>query len=252
MQYILRHSFELSHWEAASARRLNVSMLVATFLVAAVLSVLRFPTVEFLTPIMELVVDIVRVDTPKPELAPVEQTISEPVPQTEAPLAEAVPELQIVEELLPETENAATESQDVPAAVAELSIEWEAEKLKAVQDAVDEMERTFSVNPNFDQLRKEAAVKFRASRAPVKKEIWDNVEKDVLGRTLLRSGDCFRVIDDPSVINQWAFANFDQYITYCTYRKYIGHDLPWVQEIIDTHEYLRVREDRRNGIFETE
>lgn len=247
MQYILRHSFELSHWEAASARRLNVSMLVATFLVAAVLSVLRFPTVEFLAPIMELVVDIVRVDAPKPEQAQVEQTISEPVP-----LAEAEPELQIVEELLPATESAATESQVVPAAVAELSIEWEAEKQKAVQDAVDEMERTFSVNPNFDQLRKEAAVKFRASRAPVKKEIWDNVEKDVLGRTILRSGDCFRVIDDPSVINQWAFANFDQYITYCTYRKYIGHNLPWVEEILDTHAYLRVREDRRNGIFETE
>jgi hypothetical protein len=249
MQHVLQNS-QWPDWQAASARRLNVSMLLATLLVAAVLSVLRFPTIDFLAPVMELVVDIVRDEPAKPELVSVPQP--EPAPLTEEPLTDVEPALQTTANPVTVSEDLAVESQSTPAAVAELSIEWEVEKQKAVQRAVDEMERTVSVNPNFDQLRKEAAVKFRASRAPVRKEIWENVEKDVLGRTILRSGDCFRVLDDPSVINQWTFANFDQFITYCTYHKYIGHDLPWVQEIFDTHAYLREREDRRNGIFETE
>lgn len=249
MQHILRHSVEWSDWQAASARRLNISMLLATLLVAALLSVLRFPTVEILSPLVELVVDIVHVDEPATEIAPVQEAVVETTPQTEDPVAEIAPALATAEEAVPQTEDPPAEAQATSVAVAELSVDWETEKVDAVQNAIDEMEKTVSVNPKFDERRREAAVKFRPSEAPVRKEIWDNVEKDQMGRTILRNGNCYRVIDDPSVANRWAFENFDQYITYCTYRKYVGKELPWVDEVRARHAYLREREDRRNGIF---
>lgn len=227
-------------------------MLLATLLVAALLSLLRFPTVEILAPLAELVVDIVNNEEPVEITAPVPEVLVEPVSATEDLVSEIAPAQEIVEETSPPIEDSQAELQAAAAAVAEQSVDWETEKLDAVQNTVDEMEKIVSVNPNFDERRREAAVKFRPSEAPVKKEIWENVEKDVLGRTILRSGDCFRVIDDPSVANRWAFENFDQYITYCTYRKYIGKELPWVDEVRARHAYLRRREDRRNGILESE
>ena len=252
MQHILRHSFEWTDWQAASARRLNISMVVATLLVATLLSVLRFPTFDLLSPLMEIVVNIVNVDTPEADVASVPESVSDPVPQTVEPTVEPEPVLQRIEKPSSPTAESPAESQITPTAVAQLSVDWETEKAQAVQDAVDEMERTVSVNPNFDQLRKEAAIKFRASRAPVKKEIWDNVEKDQIGRTILRHGDFYRVLDDPSLSNRDAFETFEQYMVFWTYRKYVPKELPWVEEIRDTHAYLRRQEDRRNGIFETE
>jgi len=252
MQYVLQNTLDWPDWRAASARRLNISLLLSTVLVAALLSVLRFPAGQLFSPIMELVVDIVRVEAPEPEMVQVEQTIPEPVPQTEELLVEAEPVLQATDEPLSLIEDVPQEIQATPAIVIRSTIEWEVEKQRAVQDAVDEMERLVSVNPNFDRLRIEAAVKFRASRAPVKKEIWDYVEKDQIGRTILRHGDFYRILDDPSITNRYAFETFQQYMVFWMYRKYVPKELPWVKDILDSHAYLRVREDRRNGIFETE
>jgi len=131
------------------------------------------------------------------------------------------------------------------ATAAGQSFDWEAAKMDAVRDAVDDMEETVSANPGFDEQRAAAAARFRASEAPVRKEIWENVEKDELGRTLLRKGDCYRVLDDPSAVNRWAFENFGQYITYCTGRKYVGKDLEWVKEIHQRFAYLRNRIENR-------
>ena len=245
----MRHSFELSDWQVASARRLNFSMLLATLIVAALLSLLRFPTIEFLGPLVDIVVDIIHTDEPVAEIAPVQEAITEPVVQTEVPVSEVVPALETVTETAPPAEELVEESAAISGAVVDQSVDWETEKTIAVQNAIDEMEKIVSVNPNFDARRRGAAIKFRPSEAPVKKEIWDYVEKDQIGRNILRYGNFYRVLDDPSAVNQYAFKTFEQYMVYWTYRKYVPKELPWVQKIRDSHAYLRVREDRRNGIF---
>ena len=190
MQHVLQYSKDWPNWQAGAARRLNVSMFVATLLVIGILSVVRFPTIDLLFPLMEIVVDIVNVNEPVEEAAPLPETVVEPLPQTVEPIAEPVPAEpvpaeQAVEEAPTPVAEPAAEAQPIPNAVVTLSIDWEFEKVQAVKDAIDALERVASVNPNFDQLRKEAAVKFRASRAPVKNEPWDYVDKDQAGRTIL-------------------------------------------------------------------
>jgi len=250
MQHTLRHSLEWSDWEADAARRLNISMLFATLVVAAILSVMRFPTFDMLAPIGELLVNIIDVQRPVEETATRDETMVER--ENDEPVIEPEPATNAVTNTLPPSGVTLSEQPSITPAEAEQSVEWEKEKADAVQRAVDAMENVFSVNPNFDERRREAAIKFRPSGAPAKTEIWDNVEKDQMGRTILRHGNCYRVIDDPRVVNRWAFENFDQYITYCTYHKYVGHELPWVEDIRDRHAYLRERDDRRNGIFKSD
>lgn len=223
-------------------------MLVATVIVALLLNILRLPEIRIIDPLLELIVHIAQIDelpvqaVPAPEVAPV------PVEANERVVDETRLPPESASEVGERSEASGPESV-TQTVIAKQPIDWETEKAKAVKNAVDEMEESYSVNPGFDEQRDEAAVKFRPSEAPVKREIWENVEKDELGRTLLRKGDCFRVLDDPSAVNQWAFNNFDQYITYCTYRKYVGKDLEWVKEIHQRFAYLRNRIDRRNGIF---
>ena len=96
-----------------------------------------------------------------------------------------------------------------------------------------------SMHAEFDELRRIAKIQFRKSAAPEKKEIWDNVEKDMLGRTLLRAGDCYRVLDDPSVSNQWLQETFGQYMVYCEHYIDGPKELPFVAEIVERYSYLQ-------------
>jgi hypothetical protein len=247
MQYILRHPADLPDWQAASARRLNISMLLATLIVLSLLSVIRLPVVNVLPELAEMMIYIVQHEERVERLPPVPKSQDETVPRSGADTDEWIPATEVTDDVAPSAEKPVVEAAIGP---VESTIEWEDEKAAAVQAAIDALENTVSVNPNFDERRKEAAIRFHPSDAPEKKEIWDNVEKDQMGRTILRSGDCYRILDDPSVANLWAFENFDQYITYCTYRKYVGKELPWVDEIRERHKSLRDIEERRDGNFE--
>jgi hypothetical protein len=229
-------------------------------LVAAVLSVMRFPTIDLLSPLTEIIVDIVAVDAPAPEALPV------PEVRPAEPFAEPEPDAQAIAEAAPPVAEVPVEAQVTPAAIAESpavseatpaveigqSVDWEAEMIIAVRNAVDQMENPFTVNPNFEARRREAAIKFRPSEAPIKKEIWDYVEKDQAGRTVLRFGNFYQVLDDPRLFNRDAFLTFERHMVFATYRKYIPKELPWVKEVRNNHAYLRIQEDRRNGIFDTE
>jgi len=243
MQHEFRIVADLPEWQAASGRRLNISMLVATLLVASILSVLQFPTVEKLAP-LTLVVDIV----------PPKDVSTEPSAQVQVAPEQAAAQSEdstTQRTELPDPQPAASSARAIaePAelAVTETAIDWEAEKSNAVRDTIDDLQTIVSVNPNFDRKRSEAAVRFRPSEAPVKKEIWDNVEKDYLGRTILRSGDCYRILDDPSAVNRDVFETFGQYMTHCEGGRYVGVELPWVEEIRNNFNYLREREERLHG-----
>ena len=66
---------------------------------------------------------------------------------------------------------------------------------------------------------------------PVEQPIREHVERDTMGRALLRSGDCYRVIDDPNVGSRDAFLTFGQFMVFCD--KFAGtpEELAFVKEI---------------------
>jgi len=217
MECILRQSNEIPDWAAGTERRLGLSMLLASVLILIALSFLRFPQVGDLNPFIELVVELVRNRPPAVE--------EEPVPEPR--------------DVLPPVENAAVlppppANETEPD--AEPAPDWAALAVDSVQHAIDTKVKTYSVNPPFDERRRVAAVVFRPSEAPVKRPIWENVEKDVMGRTLLRYKNCYRVLDDPRVTNRWAFETFDQYITFCdgSGEEYLIE----IDEIADRYAYL--------------
>jgi hypothetical protein len=224
-------------WRSESEKRLRISMLVSATMIAVLLSVAKLPAPREVLPLLELVVELTSVEPqrepellPPPATAPVEPVQPlEPAAPAEAPVTEAPPQ------------PAPTTAEDGPTGT-----DWEAirdEVIKAVFDAL-EREASYSVNPPFARARKEAAVKFRASLAPEAVNAWDRVHQDQVGRTILPLGDdgaCYMVLNDPSVINRWAFENFQQNMVYCELfsRGSGGKDLPWVEIIRERYPYLR-------------
>ncbi len=202
---------------------------------------LRYPVAETSLNLVDLLVQIVDVEPEQPEQV-AEITPPEPIPEPLAPpeIVEPLPEPQPQAE--PEQENIA-ENVDEP----EPWTDWQTIGEEVVKEIVESKAKTISVNPVFDEKRAVAAVKFRPSEAPEKKEIWDNVEKDYLGRTILVSGDCYRVIDDPSAVFRDIFENFTQYMTFCNVPNSGGVELPWVTDVRANHAYLQRRLDSRSS-----
>ena len=226
-------------WQGSPRRRLAVGMFVATLLLVGALSMLRYPVVETSLDLEDLLVEIIEVEAEKPEEV-AKFTPPEPMP-------EALPPPELVEPLQepqtePEQESVAEDIDD-----PDPWTDWQAVGTEVVQEVVESESKTVSVNPVFDEKRRIAAIKFRPSRAPGKKYIWDNVEKDYLGRTLLWHGDCYRVLDDPSAVYRDVFENFTQYMTTCLLASKKGRELPWVAEVREQHAYLQRRFDSRSS-----
>ncbi len=209
-------SFQLGApgWSAQSQRRLFVSCVMSAFCIATVVLVLRFPVAEQSRPFTELLVQILAEEV-KPDVPP--QTDARTAEQSIEPAAEPAESPQ----------EAQQEAAENPA----LSRDWYALIPEAVSSTLDSVPRQYSINPVFDEKRRLAATKFRPSNAPRKTPIWENVEKDALGRTLLWAGDCYRVLDDPNVGNRDAYEIFGQYMVTCLASSDTPKLLPWVKEI---------------------
>lgn len=205
-------------------------MLVSTAALAAALSLIRMPSPAEVAPLLELVVELVR-----------------PAPIAEPEILPAPPGAVPIEEVVSPPAAPETRTEPVPAgdaaAVDDEAVDWELAREEAIREVLDAAgkEQAYAVNPPFERARREAAVRFRASVAPDERHVWDHVEKDQLGRTILRDGNCFRVLNDPSAVNRWAFENFDQFIVYCdfTFGPGEGQELPWVDIIRERYPYLR-------------
>jgi len=183
--------------------------------------VLRLPVVGQSLPATELFVRILVDD--------VEQIVESPFVEqvVEAPVAEPLPVDEVPAETVPvET---ATSAPAEP-------IDWYAEIPDAVAAYQDSLPREYSINPGMDERREAAAEKFYRSRAPVQRPIWENVEKDSLGRTILVSGDCHRVIDDPNVGSRDKFLTFDQFFVFCSMRNRGPQELGFVKELRNRRE----------------
>ena len=232
MHAISQYAGIFPDWQAGAAQRLRISMLVSAAALAAVLSLFRLPSPADITPLLEIVVELTRTQPivqPEPEVIP--------VPPLPIPVEEQVPPA-VAPDTVTETSPAGAD-----AGGDGEPVDWDVEREEAIREVLDATakEQGYSVNPPFERAREEAAVRFRASVAPEERHIWDNVEKDQLGRTILRDGNCFRVLNDPSAANRWAFENFDQYVVYCdfVFGKKEGRNLPWVEVIRERYPYLR-------------
>lgn len=208
---------EQPDWSRHPGRRLVFNFLPATLVVAGVLAVLRLPVVELSLPATELFVRIL-VDDVEPAI----ESPAEELPETEP---------------LPVVETPARPAPNVSASTeAGEQTDWYAKIPDAVAAYQDSLPREYSINPGMDERRREAAETFYRSRAPVQRPIWENVEKDSLGRTILVSGDCHRVIDDPNVGSRDKFLTFDRFIVFCSVGKRKPQELGFVKELRNRRE----------------
>ncbi len=204
-------------WSRRPGRRLALNLLPAALIVLGGLMVLRLPVLEQSLPATELFVRIL-VDNPREATEP---------PPAEQPLAESPP----VEEVAAETVQAPPDASE-----PRERTDWYAQIPDAVAAYQDSLPREYSVNPGMDERRRQAAEKFYRSRAPVERPIWENVEKDSLGRTILVSGDCHRVIDDPNVGSREKFLTFDQFLVFCSKSNRGPQELGFVKELRNRRE----------------
>lgn len=191
---------------------MRVSLLLSTICVTTVVMVLRFPVVEQSAPVAELLLQIL-VD----EVAST-VTQSATVPVKEPTVDQSMPSPPLQRGSAVDDERA--QPQD-----------WRAMIPNAAREALENAPPQYSLNPVFDEKRRHAAVQFAPSTATPATPIWENVEKDAMGRSVLWSGDCYRVIDDPNAGSREAFETFGQYIIMCMNWKDSPKQLPWVSEI---------------------
>jgi len=217
---------ERPNWQSRSRPRLAATLVASALLISALLVLVRFTSED--EPLTELEVHL---------LSPEQELVPEPV----------VP---IVPELIEELPLSALATTDTPLIPDEPPQErdWYAQFDDVVKATVESQQKSYSVNPVFDEKRRQAAVKFAPSKAPQQKPIWENVERDQMGRRILVSGDCYRVVDDPNVTNYEMFREFQQYMVYCTKYKRSAKELPWVNEIRDRHEYMTDRFVKSDGV----
>lgn len=255
MRIRLQSSTGSPQWNDGGERRLIISYVVATLLVAAILSVLRMPTSSDFAPIVDFVVRIIESEPLEPE------AVAEKVP-AEVP-DEVQPPVQATEEIIEPTDaSQADPFVDAAAPAADSAIpvqtdssvdshppvDWETTQTEAASAYLDERDNPPSPNPVLAEKRRRLAGQYKPRTIPLPKKIWENVEKDQLGRTVLRSGNCFKVLDDPNVGSRQEFEDFGQYMAKCTYQKRNPKELPWVDEIRQRYPYLRDPDGYLEGV----
>jgi hypothetical protein len=239
MNVNLMAPYELRRGQARSHRRLGFATLASAVIICSAIVLLPGsfswqPQLEYSEPIQLQLVQ------------PAKDELPEDMDIGEQP-AEALAE-QLAEDF-PGESQADVDIESDPHEQPTPAVDWYAVMQEAVRS--DKLYETRTMHPEFDEQRRVARLRFRKSEAPVEKPIWENVEKDQTGRTILRAGDCYRVLDDPRVTNQWAQETFGQYMIYCEGGKSGPKELPFVEKIVERYAYLRHRdnEETLTGIF---
>ncbi len=216
----------IPRWNEGREQRLFVSMLLATLIVAGVLSVIRVPIVPAWSPMVELLVRIVQEQPAAEPAAEAPQT----QPSTATPSASA---REAAVEPPPATGREALRESQAPS-------DWDDSRDQAVREYLDSQLETYGYfNPDVAEKRRRLSERYQPRTRPVPKPTWENIEKDTLGRSVLRSGNCFKVLDDPNVGSRDAFEAFGQFMLQCTLQRRNPKNLPWVADIVQRYEYLR-------------
>lgn len=213
-------------WQQQSRPRLVKSMLLAMLFIAAVLTLIKLPSL----PIFQRAAIELRLlveEAAEPQTAPQPAAIEIPE-ETEPPVAEPM----------------AAEPPPAEAVVAEPQTQDEvrveqSEVVSAVQATVSTSSQVESMHPTHAEKRRLAALNFPPSEAPIKKPIWENVETDYIGRKVLMNGECYRVLEDWRATYQDIQRDFGQFITYCNAAEKETMDVDWVADIQQKYAYLR-------------
>ena len=194
------------------------------------------------TPVLELTLPR---DDPEPK--PVAEPPTEP-PIEEPPVVEDEPvveEPEVVEPPQPAAVAEEDEVSGVPSAAGDDAaeqpqIDWRASLERASAEIVRRYSEIPTLHPEFEELRRVAAERYAEPRTGKPPPIWENVERDIYGRTLLNlGGGCYKVLDDANVGNRYAFETFEKYVTFCYLAKAPRQKFPWIETIVERHAYLR-------------
>jgi hypothetical protein len=194
-------------------------MAVATAFVAAGLLLLRLPEAPAVTQ-PEITLHLQAEEAPP---APAEEFT--PLEEIPLPAARTVEPIMIVPEKTPPIETVARD--------------WYADLASIARDVVDASGPARAMQPAQQEARRRAAVHFAPPRVPVRKPAWENVEIDQMGRKVLVSGDCYRVLEDWRVTYQDIQREFGQYLVHCSSNKDYPIDVDWVDDIGQKFAYIQ-------------
>ena len=181
-----------------------------------------------------------------PQARPVPRTESRPLSQTDAqPLQEPVAP---AAEAKPQAPAAPAEQPDVVTpqpATGEAPVDWYVElEMAAAAVGARAAEEVRSLHPEFDELRRVAAERYGKPSTNPPAPSWQ-AEEDPSGRTLLRRGNSYMVLDDPNVTNRYAFETFERHTVFFTVPlgKRRPQNLPWVEAIRSRYDYMLDRDE---------
>lgn len=230
-------------------RLLACAAISALVLATAILTInlsLRLDFARLIPAVLDVTLREELREEPRPQ--PISAPLPEVVEPTEAPAVEEAPPPTTAAE--PSSTPAVEPAAGSPAAASGAQpVDWYAALERAAAVTVEEHSTVDSLHPEFDELRRIAAERYAPADSGAPKPIWENVEKDIYGRTLLRHGNCFRVLDDTNVGNRYAFETFEQYLVQCSFgfgRKR-GKNLPWVETIRARYNHLRDPDGSRSA-----
>ena len=216
-------------WDDGREERLLLSFLLAAAIVAVALALIRIPSLPPFVPVMDLVVRLVQPEAQRSEEAAASETTSSAEPAPAEPSrsrAEPGPVVQTPDAVVP--------------AAPDQTLDIDTLREDAVQQYLERTEdQAWAFDPRVDELRREGRLRYQPPTIEQPGPIWENVEQDQLGRTILRDGDCWKVVDDPNVGSQYQFQEFGQYLTMCTFQPRAPQELPWVATIREQYDYLK-------------
>jgi hypothetical protein len=234
-------------------RRLAVCMAASTALVLLALMLIEWPPaglVRLAPPVLDVILERApRTRAPpaqpeaRPEVqpAPAESTAADvPAPASVTP-DRTLPQARPAERPEPAPAPGAA-AEDVVGTAA--PVDWYAELERTAAEIGERAAaEPQSMHPEFDELRQIAALRY--GPAPVKSpELawgWETVEESGSGRTLLKRGNTYMVLDDRRLFNQEAFEKFEKHMVFILIPlgKKPPKNLPWVEIIRARYEYMR-------------
>ena len=219
-------------------RRLVVCVTFSALLLAVGIATINVSLQFDFSRLIPAVLDVTLREEPRPEPKP-EPAVADapevlPTEEAASPAAAVSTEPTRSPTTEPQPETAA------PTAGAQ-PVDWYTALQVAAAEIVDEHAAIESLHPEFDELRRIAAERYAPARSGESWPIRETVEKDIYGRTLLRRGNCFQVLDDTNVGNRYAFETFERHLWQCgfSFGGKRGKNLPWVEPIRAKYNHLR-------------
>lgn len=219
-------------------RRLAVCLSVSALLLAICIATINLSLNIDFARLLPIVLEITLRTEPEPEEP--RQQLPEP---TETLPADTAEEPAIVENTRPVDVQTTVSpaSSSVPMSPSQ-PVDWYEALERAAADIGEQYAKPASLHPEFDELRRIAKMRYSEPQTGKPPPIWENVDEDVYGRTILRRGNCYQVLNDTNLGNRYAFETFERHqVSMCgfSFGKRKPENLPWVEVIRARYQHLR-------------